>query len=51
MKPVTVFGGWAGPTEGVNFSAQGNTLASEAVVLAMASAYENSDRRGNGRAH
>ncbi len=37
------FGGWAGHTTGVNFSAQGNTLASEEVVLAMASAYENSD--------
>jgi len=38
------FGGWAGHTSGVNFSAQGNTLASEAVVTAMAAAYE----RGTG---
>ena len=34
------FGGWAGHASGVNFSAQGNTLASEAVVTAMAAAYE-----------
>ena len=34
------FGGWAGHASGVNFSAQGNTLASEDVVKAMAAAYE-----------
>ena len=34
------FGGWAGHAGGMNFSAQGNTLASEAVVKAMAAAYE-----------
>ena len=33
-------GGWAGATSGENFSAQGNTLASEAVVQAMAEAYK-----------
>ena len=34
------FGGWAGHASGVNFTAQGNTLASEAVVTAMGAAYE-----------
>ena len=36
------YGGWAGHVQGENFSAQGNTLASEEVVLAMARAYESS---------
>src|SRR6185503_21011927 len=35
------FGGYAGHVAGKNFSAQGNTLASEAVLKAMAAAYEN----------
>jgi uncharacterized Ntn-hydrolase superfamily protein len=35
------FGGWAGHASGVNFSAQGNTLASESVVTAMAEAYQS----------
>jgi uncharacterized Ntn-hydrolase superfamily protein len=35
------FGGYAGHATGKNFSAQGNTLASEEVVKAMAAAYEN----------
>lgn len=35
------FGGYAGHVTGKNFSVQGNTLASEAVVKAMAAAYEN----------
>ncbi|MEO7158271.1 MAG: DUF1028 domain-containing protein, partial [Vicinamibacterales bacterium] len=35
------FGGWAGSQEGVNFSVQGNTLASEDVIKAMAAAYSN----------
>ena len=34
------FGAWAGHVTGHNFSVQGNTLASEAVVKAMAEAYE-----------
>ena len=34
------FGAWAGHATGKNFSVQGNTLASEAVVKAMAEAYE-----------
>src|SRR5215208_6404766 len=34
------FGGYAGHVTGHNFSVQGNTLASEAVVKAMAEAYE-----------
>lgn len=34
-------GGFAGHATGTNFSAQGNTLASEEVVKAMAAAYEN----------
>ena len=38
------FGAWAGHATGRNFSVQGNTLASEAVVKAMAGAYE----RGTG---
>ena len=33
-------GGYAGHVTGVNFSAQGNTLASREVVTAMAAAYE-----------
>jgi uncharacterized Ntn-hydrolase superfamily protein len=37
-------GAWAGHATGHNFSVQGNTLASEAVVKAMAEAYE----RGTG---
>ena len=43
-KDVVHFGAWAGHVTGKNFSAQGNTLASEAVVKAMAGAYEH----GNG---
>jgi uncharacterized Ntn-hydrolase superfamily protein len=39
-KDVVHFGAWAGHVTGKNFSAQGNTLASEAVVKAMADAYE-----------
>jgi uncharacterized Ntn-hydrolase superfamily protein len=35
------FGGYAGHLTGTNFSVQGNTLASEEVVKAMAAAYEN----------
>ena len=34
-------GGYAGHVSGPNFSAQGNTLASEEVVKAMAAAYQN----------
>ena len=34
------YGGYAGHVTGTNFSAQGNTLASEAVLKAMAEAYE-----------
>jgi len=34
------FGGWAGHYQGKNFQVQGNTLASEEVVKAMAHAYE-----------
>ncbi len=34
-------GGYAGHVTGVNFSAQGNTLASKAVVDAMAAAYQS----------
>ena len=34
------YGGYAGHVTGQNFSAQGNTLASEAVLKAMADAYE-----------
>jgi len=43
-KDVVHYGAWAGHVTGKNFSAQGNTLASEAVVKAMADAYE----RGTG---
>ena len=35
------FGAWAGHVTGRNYSVQGNTLASEAVVKAMADAYEH----------
>src|SRR5215813_5375108 len=35
------FGAWAGHVTGKNFSVQGNTLASDAVVKAMADAYEH----------
>jgi uncharacterized Ntn-hydrolase superfamily protein len=35
------YGGYAGHVTGKNFSAQGNTLASEEVVKAMATAYES----------
>ena len=37
---VVHFGAWAGHVTGRTFSVQGNTLASEAVVKAMADAYE-----------
>ena len=40
-KDTVHFGAWAGHTTGTNFSAQGNTLAGEAVVKAMADAYEH----------
>jgi uncharacterized Ntn-hydrolase superfamily protein len=40
-KDAVHFGGYAGHVSGKNFSAQGNTLASEDVVKAMAAAYEN----------
>jgi uncharacterized Ntn-hydrolase superfamily protein len=40
-KDPVHLGNYAGHVSGVNFSAQGNTLASEAVVTAMARAYEN----------
>jgi len=43
-KDLVHLGGYAGHVSGVNFSAQGNTLASEEVVKAMAVAYE----RGTG---
>jgi uncharacterized Ntn-hydrolase superfamily protein len=43
-KDLVHFGGYAGHVTGRNFSVQGNTLASEAVVKAMADAYE----RGTG---
>jgi uncharacterized Ntn-hydrolase superfamily protein len=43
-KDPVHFGAWAGHATGRNFSVQGNTLASEAVVKAMAEAYE----RGQG---
>jgi uncharacterized Ntn-hydrolase superfamily protein len=36
-------GGWAGHVTRANFSVQGNTLASEAVVTAMADAYEHAN--------
>lgn len=40
-KDLVHLGGYAGHETGVNFSAQGNTLASAAVVEAMAEAYRN----------
>jgi uncharacterized Ntn-hydrolase superfamily protein len=40
-KDVVHNGAWAGHVTGKNFSVQGNTLASEAVVKAMADAYEH----------
>ena len=40
-KDTVHFGAWAGHVTGRNFSVQGNTLASEAVVKAMAEAYEH----------
>jgi uncharacterized Ntn-hydrolase superfamily protein len=39
-KDLVHYGGYAGHVSGRNFSAQGNTLASEAVLKAMADAYE-----------
>ncbi len=40
-KDLVHLGGYAGHVTGENFSAQGNTLASAAVVEAMAQAYRN----------
>jgi uncharacterized Ntn-hydrolase superfamily protein len=40
-KDVVHYGAWAGHVTGKNFSVQGNTLASDAVVKAMAEAYEH----------
>jgi uncharacterized Ntn-hydrolase superfamily protein len=40
-KDLVHLGGYAGHVSGVNFSAQGNTLASEDVVKAMAAAYQS----------
>lgn len=40
-KDIVHYGGYAGHVTGRNFSVQGNTLASEAVVKAMADAYEH----------
>lgn len=40
-KDLVHLGGYAGHVAGVNFSAQGNTLASRAVVEAMAAAYHS----------
>jgi uncharacterized Ntn-hydrolase superfamily protein len=40
-KDLVHLGGYAGHASGVNFSAQGNTLASEDVVKAMAAAYQS----------
>lgn len=40
-KDLVHLGGYAGHVAGVNFSAQGNTLASKAVVEAMAAAYQS----------
>ena len=40
-KDLVHLGGYAGHVSGENFSAQGNTLASRAVVEAMAAAYRN----------
>jgi uncharacterized Ntn-hydrolase superfamily protein len=39
-KDLVHLGGYAGHVSGANFSAQGNTLASEDVVKAMAAAYQ-----------
>jgi uncharacterized Ntn-hydrolase superfamily protein len=39
-KDLVHLGGYAGHVSGPNFSAQGNTLASEEVVKAMAAAYQ-----------
>src|SRR4029450_9429514 len=39
-KDLVHFAGYAGHVAGRSFSVQGNTLASEAVVKAMAEAYE-----------
>jgi uncharacterized Ntn-hydrolase superfamily protein len=41
-KDLVHLGGYAGHVTGTNFSVQGNTLASEEVVQAMAAAYEHS---------
>src|SRR5689334_1996702 len=41
-KDLVHLGGYAGHVTGENFSVQGNTLASRAVVEAMAEAYRNS---------
>ena len=40
-KDLVHYGGYAGHVTGKNFSVQGNTLASQAVVNAMADAYEH----------
>ena len=40
-KDLVHLGGYAGHVIGLNFSAQGNTLASRQVVEAMAAAYQN----------
>jgi uncharacterized Ntn-hydrolase superfamily protein len=40
-KDLVHLGGYAGHVSGPNFSAQGNTLAGEDVVKAMAAAYQN----------
>jgi uncharacterized Ntn-hydrolase superfamily protein len=40
-KDLVHLGGYAGHVSGVNFSAQGNTLASKAVIDAMAAAYQS----------
>lgn len=40
-KDLVHYGGYAGHVTGANFSVQGNTLASDEVVKAMASAYEH----------
>jgi uncharacterized Ntn-hydrolase superfamily protein len=40
-KDLVHLGGYAGHVSGLNFSAQGNTLASKEVVEAMAAAYQN----------
>lgn len=40
-KDLVHLGGYAGHVSGPNFSAQGNTLASEDVVKAMAAAYQH----------